>query len=171
MVRAGRLYGLGICDQKGSIAAAAYGLAAAAAGGGLGHGRVALVASVNEEDIEGAALATAVDAFEPTWAVTTEPSDTRLCVVQRGRAKVSVSVTGRACHAGHAGQGINAADALAALIMAVRDLDHPVHPRLGRRDLTCIDMASWPYPSVSTVPGHAVARFDCRFVPGRLRTA
>ena len=33
------------------------------------------------------------------------------------------------------------------------------------RDLTCIDIASFPFPSVSTVPGRAVARFDCRFLP------
>lgn len=165
VIRDGRLYGLGICDQKASIAAAAHGLAAAKAAGKL-CGRIALVASVNEEDIEGAALSGVVDIFEPTWAITTEPSDTRLCIGQRGRAKLSVTVTGRSCHAGHSGEGINAAEALAELIVQVRQLDHPFHPRLGRRDITCIDVASFPYPSVSTVPGYALARFDCRFVPG-----
>lgn len=164
-IRRGRLYGLGICDQKASIAAAAYGLAAARDAGTL-SGQVALVASINEEDIEGAALADVVEQFQPTWAITTEPSDTHLCIGQRGRAKLSASVTGRACHAGHAGQGVNAAEALAALITAVRHLDHPHHPLLGRRDITCIDVASTPYPSVSTIPGRALARFDCRFLPG-----
>ena len=166
-ISGGRLYGLGICDQKGSIAAAAYGLASLFADRKRRpRGQVALVASVNEEDIEGAALAQVVERFRPTWAVTTEPSDTRLCIGQRGRAKVEVAVTGRACHAGHSSHGVNAAEALAALICAVRDLDQPFHPKLGRRDITCIDIASWPYPSVSTVPGRATARFDCRFLPG-----
>ena len=41
-----------------------------------------------------------------------------------------------------------------------------MHDRLGTRDLTCIDIAPWPFPSVSTVPGRAQARFDCRFLPG-----
>jgi len=45
-------------------------------------------------------------------------------------------------------------------------MEHPTHPQLGRRDLTCIDVASRPFPSVSTVPGWAEARFDCRFLPG-----
>lgn len=165
VVRDGRLYGLGICDQKASIAAATHGLVGAKSAGKL-RGQIALVASINEEDVEGAALSGVVDNFEPTWAITTEPSDTRLCIGQRGRAKITVTVTGRSCHAGHVAQGINAADAFAELIVKLRQLEHPCHPRLGRRDITCIDVTSMPYPSVSTVPGVARARFDCRFVPG-----
>ena len=164
-IRDGRLYGLGICDQKASIAAAAFGVAAAHRTAPIA-GRVAVVASVCEEEMEGQALAGVLDAFGPDVAITTEPSDTRLCIGQRGRAKVFARVTGRACHAGHAALGLNAADALAALVMELRAVEHPTHPQLGKRDLTCIDVASWPYPSVSTVPGRAEARFDCRFLPG-----
>jgi putative selenium metabolism hydrolase len=161
-----RMYGLGICDQKASIAAAVHGAPAAVRRLGSLAGQVAVVASVNEEDIEGAALASVVDSFRPTCAVTSEPSDTRLCIGQRGRAKVEVTITGRACHAGHAALGINAVEALAVLVAGMRDLAHPHHARLGRRDITCIDVASWPYPSVSTVPAQALARFDCRVLPG-----
>lgn len=161
----GRLYGLGICDQKGSIAAALHGVAGLARSGAL-PGRVAVVASCCEEEMEGQALASVVDAFAPDVVITSEPNDTRLCIGQRGRAKAWVRVTGRACHAGHARIGLNAAEALAALIGEARVVVHPTHPSLGRRDLTCIDIASWPFPSVSTVPGMAEARFDCRFLPG-----
>ncbi len=164
-IRDGALYGLGICDQKASIAAAIYGVAAAAESGRLG-GQVAVVASVGEEAMEGQALATAVSSFEPDVVITSEPNDTRLGIGQRGRAKAYVRITGRACHAGHAKEGLNAASALAALIVAADAIDHPTHPQLGRRDLTCIDIASMPYPSVSTVPHFAEARFDCRFLPG-----
>jgi len=164
-IRDGRLYGLGICDQTASIAAAAHGVAAAHRAGRLG-GTVAVVASVCEEEMEGQALAGVVDRFAPDVVVTTEPSDTRLCIGQRGRAKAFVRVTGRACHAGHAAVGLNAGEAIAALIEEARRLEHPTDPHLGRRDLTCIDVMSHPYPSVSTVPGRAEARFDCRFLPG-----
>ncbi len=159
----GRLYGLGICDQKASIAAAVHGVAAAR---DRLLGPVAVVASVCEEAMEGQGLAEAIEWFRPQVAITSEPNDTRLCIGQRGRAKVEVTVTGRACHAGHAGQGINAAGALAALIVAVDAAPKPTHPKLGGRDVTVIDIASWPYPSVSTVPGKSMARFDCRFLPG-----
>ena len=162
----GRLYGLGICDQKGSIAAAAHGIGAARTACGEFAGTVALIASVSEEELEGAALAGFAELFRPDFAITSEPSDTRLCTGQRGRAKVEVTVTGRACHAGHRSQGVNAVEALAAIVVEVAGLGHPVHEHLGTRDITCIDLASHPYPSVSTVPGRATARFDCRFLPG-----
>ena len=161
-----RLYGLGICDQKGSIAAAAVGIGAARSAFGPFAGTVALIASVCEEEVEGAALAPFTESFEPDFAITSEPSDTRLCIGQRGRAKVELNVTGRACHAGHRSEGVNAAEAMAVIVCEVRELVHPVHELLGKRDITCIDMASWPYPSVSTIPGEAIARFDCRLLPG-----
>jgi acetylornithine deacetylase/succinyl-diaminopimelate desuccinylase-like protein len=54
---------------------------------------------------------------------------------------------------------------MAELIGAVAALEHPIHPQLGRRSITCIDVHSEPYPSVSTVPDRCLARFDCRFGP------
>jgi putative selenium metabolism hydrolase len=157
------LYGLGICDQKASIAAAIWGVAAAAP---TLRQRVVVVASVCEEEMEGGALAEPIAATAPDFFVTSEPNDTRLCIGQRGRAKVEVQVIGRACHAGHAAVGLNAGHAMAALIGQVSRLRHPVHATLGVRDVNCIDMLSDPYPSVSTIPGRVTARFDCRFLPG-----
>lgn len=125
-VRDGNLYGLGICDQKASIAAAVHGVAAAAPGL---KARVVVVASVCEEEMEGGALAEPIAALRPDAFVTSEPNDTRLCIGQRGRAKVEVTVTGRACHAGHAAVGLNAAPRwpcwwarwLSSAIRAIRD--------------------------------------------------
>jgi putative selenium metabolism hydrolase len=162
----GKLYGLGICDQKASIAAAVVGVGSVASRLADSPGLVAVVASVCEEHMEGAALATAIEAVGPSMVITTEPSDTRLMIGQRGRAKIYAEVVGRAVHAGHSGEGVNAAEALAALVEVIRTTPRPTHDRLGRRDVTCIDITSWPYPSVSTVPGRALARFDARFLPG-----
>jgi acetylornithine deacetylase/succinyl-diaminopimelate desuccinylase-like protein len=51
----------------------------------------------------------------------------------------------------------------------INQLIHPIHPLLGRRDISLIDIHSEPFPSVSTIPGYCVARFDVRFLPGETR--
>jgi putative selenium metabolism hydrolase len=160
----GRIWGLGTCDMKGSAAAAVYGVAEAAAEGLL-RGTVNVVCSIAEEMMEGAALRTTVEACSPDVVIIGEPTDLRVCTGQRGRAKIDVSVEGRDCHAAHPTAGLNAAERMAELIVAVAQLPHPDHPVLGPRSLTCIDVHSEPYPSVSTVPGSCRARFDARFGP------
>jgi putative selenium metabolism hydrolase len=162
----GRLYGLGSCDMKGSAAAMVHGVAALMPLRERLHGTVFVVCSIAEEHMEGAALAATFDACAPDLAIIGEPTDLRLAIGQRGRAKLEVTVTGQACHAGHPTVGINAVERMAELIGAVARLPHPTHPLLGVRSITCIDIHSEPYPSVSMVPGSCTARFDCRFAPG-----
>ncbi len=160
----GRMWGLGTCDMKGSAAASVYGVAQLAAGGELA-GTVYVVCSIAEEMMEGAALRATVEACAPDVVVIGEPTDLRVCNGQRGRAKIEVDLLGRACHAGHPTVGLNAAERMAELISAVARLPHQTHPELGTRSMTCIDVHSEPYPSVSTVPDHCRARFDARFGP------
>lgn len=160
----GRIWGLGACDMKGSAAAAVHAVAEAAAAGSLA-GTVYVVCSIAEEQMEGAALSSTVEACSPDVVIIGEPTDLRICTGQRGRAKLEVTVEGRDCHAAHPAVGLNAAERMADLIAAVARLPHPDHPVLGPRSLTCIDVKSEPYPSVSMVPGSCRARFDARFGP------
>jgi putative selenium metabolism hydrolase len=159
-----RIWGLGTCDMKGSAAASVYGVAELAAAGSIA-GTVYVVCSIAEEMMEGATLRSTVEACAPDIVIIGEPTDLRVCNGQRGRAKIEVDLTGRACHAGHPSVGLNAAERMAELISAVARLEHPTHPELGGRSITCIDLHSEPYPSVSTVPDRCRARFDARFGP------
>lgn len=168
-VAGGRVYGLGVCDMKASAAAAIYGVARLIASAEKPGGTVYVVSSIAEEMMEGAALAYTFDRCRPDAAIIGEPSELRLCIGQRGRAKVEVEVKGEACHAGHAEVGINAAEWMADLVRSVAALSHPMHPVLGKRSVTLIDIHSEPYPSVSTVPASCLARFDCRFAPGETK--
>jgi putative selenium metabolism hydrolase len=160
----GRIWGLGTCDMKGSAAASVHGVARLATSGAP-TGTVYVVCSIAEEMMEGAALRTTVEACAPDVVVIGEPTDLRICNGQRGRAKIEADVLGRACHAGHPAVGLNAAERAAELISAVARLPHPTHPELGVRSITCIDVHSEPYPSVSTVPDRCRVRFDARFGP------
>jgi putative selenium metabolism hydrolase len=160
----GRVWGLGSCDMKGSAAASVYGVAELAGAGGL-TGTINVVCSIAEEMMEGAALRSTVHACAPDAVIIGEPTDLRVGHAQRGRAKLEVDVTGRTCHAGHPSVGVNAAERMAELISAVARLEHPTDPELGDRSITCIDVQSEPYPSVSMVPDRCRARFDARFGP------
>jgi putative selenium metabolism hydrolase len=160
----GRIWGLGTCDMKGSAAASVYGIARLAASTTI-TGTVYVVCSIAEEMMEGAALRTTVEACAPDVVVIGEPTDLRVANGQRGRAKIEADVLGRACHAGHPTVGINAAERAAELISAVARLPHPTHSELGVRSITCIDVHSEPYPSVSQVPDRCRVRFDARFGP------
>jgi putative selenium metabolism hydrolase len=163
-VEGGRLFGLGVSDMKASAAASIHGVARMFTADPPA-GTVYVVSSITEEMMEGAALAATFDRCSPDVAIIGEPSDLRLCIGQRGRAKLVVDVVGEACHAGHPEVGINAAERMAEFVTAVASLEHPTHPALGRRSVTLIDIHSEPYPSVSMVPATCRARFDCRFGP------
>ena len=162
----GRVYGLGVCDMKASAAAAIYGAARIAELRRDRPGTLWITCSIAEEMMEGAALAETVDRCAPDFVVIGEPTDLRLCIGQRGRAKLEVQVSGASSHAGHPEIGINAVERMAEYIGAAAALEHPIDPVLGPRLLTCIDVHSEPYPSISTVPATCLARFDCRFGRG-----
>jgi putative selenium metabolism hydrolase len=164
-VAGGRLYGLGVCDMKASAASVIYATARLFASEGAPRGTVYVVSSIAEEMMEGAALADTFDRFKPDMALIGEPTDLRLAFGQRGRAKVEVDVRGVASHAGHPEVGVNAVELMAQFVTSVGAIRHPLHPVLGPRTATCIDIHSEPYPSVSMVPPHCRARFDCRFGP------
>jgi putative selenium metabolism hydrolase len=161
-----RIYGLGVCDMKASAAAAVYGVARLKRDAEPQRGTVYVVSSISEEMMEGAALAPTVERCAPDVVIIGEPSDLKLCVGQRGRAKLEVVVSGRSSHAGHPEVGLNAAERMAEYVVAAAALRHPRDDKLGPRILTCIDVHSEPYPSVSQVPNTCTARFDCRFGRG-----
>jgi putative selenium metabolism hydrolase len=160
-----RMYGLGVSDMKASAAAVIYGVARLFASGHAPRGTVHVVSSIAEEMMEGAALAYTFDRCKPDIALIGEPTDLRLAIGQKGRAKIEVDVVGAASHAGHPEVGVNAVEFMAQFVTSVAAIKHPVHPILGTRTATCIDIHSEPYPSVSQVPATCRARFDCRFGP------
>lgn len=160
----GRLYGRGTMDMKGPLAASLHG--AAALRHTLRRGKVVVSASVAEEMVEGPALAALAQHLHPDYVIICEATSLQLAQGQRGRAEIRVEVSGRPSHSSRPDLGINAAEAMVDVIMALRALPAPRHPVLGAGILVLTDIISRPYPGLSVVPDYCVATFDRRTLPG-----
>lgn len=159
-VGGGRIYGLGAADMKGSVAAATYGLSRLR-NRPAGTGTVVLVCSIAEETMEGAALRGTVERTAPEVVVIGEPSGLAVRRGQRGRGKLALSVTGRGAHVANPAEGINAVEAMAAVLselVAVQRTQSP--PGIA---FSCLEIESEPRPSVSMIPHLCRAKVDCRF--------
>jgi putative selenium metabolism hydrolase len=159
----GRVWGRGSTDNKGSMAAMIAGL------GSLGRteyaGTVYVVGSVGEETFEGIGLQQVVDAIHPQVVVVGEPTNCRLGFGQRGRARVTFRVRGKAAHSSADDQTGNAVYALAKLAAQLSDHTFPTHTALGKGSHAPIEVISDPFPSLSTVPVECRLTLDRRLMP------
>jgi succinyl-diaminopimelate desuccinylase len=136
-VEGGRMYGLGACDDKASLAAMAHALLRAAEDGKPARS-VLLAATVDEEfTFLGAAdlLRAGVTADE---AVVGEPTSLQVVVAHKGAARWRVATSGRSAHSSAPHLGVNAVYRMARLVTALEEYaailaDLPPHPLLGPR--------------------------------------
>ena len=132
-IEAGRLYGRGAQDMKGSLAACM--LAAADAKRRRLRGDVIVTAVADEEfaSIGTEAIAAALSADA---AIVTEPTDLRVAVAHRGFVHLEVEVAGRAAHGSRPDVGIDAIAKMGRVLVGIEELDRnlradPRHPYLG----------------------------------------
>lgn len=164
----GRIWGRGAADTKASLAAMIYALAELPEN--QLRGEVFVSASVGEEVLEGAAFSAVLDAVQPDVVIIGEPSDCRLGIAQRGRARLAFSVSGKAAHSSAPEAGQNAIENAAVLIQRIAGLPLPTHPLLGQGLMTAIQAQSQPYPSLSTTPYRCEVAYDRRLMPGETLT-
>lgn len=110
LVRDGRLYGRGSADMKGGLAAMIVAMGALRRAGVELSGPVELAVTVDEED---AALGvqhylSAGHGHDHLGCIVGEPTELQPIIAARGDAYLTVRVTGRAAHAGHPSDGLNA---------------------------------------------------------------
>jgi putative selenium metabolism hydrolase len=158
-----RIYGRGAVDMKGPIAAVIHAMATLE--GSLG-GTLVFAGTVAEELVEGPASLHVAEAVNPDFVVICEPSQRRIARGQRGRAEIVIEITGLSSHSAYPSEGINAAEVMADVVTALRDLVPPTDDTLGDGILVLIDLKSEPYPSLSTVPERCRATFDRRTLVG-----
>lgn len=161
-----KLYGRGSCDTKASLAVMLKALESISKE--QPRATIVVAGSVDEEFRKKGARA--LGAIKPrfTGAVVGEPTDLEMVVAHKGSVRWQVETTGRAAHTSMPENGVNAIEAMAEVIVALRDLNadlrkRPV-PLTGSPSLTMslIEGGS----DICTVPARCVLSIDRRLVPG-----
>ncbi|HVO12675.1 MAG TPA: M20/M25/M40 family metallo-hydrolase [Vicinamibacteria bacterium] len=124
-----RLHGRGACDAKGALAAQVTAVERLREGG---EDRVGLLFVVGEErGSDGAAAANTV-APGSRYLVDGEPTDSRLGLATRGVLRLKLKAQGRAAHSSQPQLGVSAIDKLVDALVALRAIDLPEDPQMGR---------------------------------------
>lgn len=167
-VRDGQLYGRGACDMKAGLTAqiaVAHALAGRMADA---SGELVLHFAIGEERAEPGTLSLLEAGYTGDAGVTTEPTELRLAIAQRGAAFLRLTLRGRSAHAGRAELGRNPLDRLGAVLAAVaaedaeaRALPHAVLPG-GSCTATMIEAGV----KENVVPERCEVVVDRRLLPG-----
>ena len=159
-VENGVLFGRGVCDAKGILAAQ---VAATERLREAGERRVGLLYVVGEErGSDGARVANERAPAGVRFLINGEPTDNRLGLATRGMLRVRLVATGRAAHSSFPELGESAIDKLLDALMVVRGLEMPEDPELGRTHYTVGLIDGGVAPNV--VSPHASAELMFRIV-------
>ena len=129
----GVLYGRGSCDAKGILAAQ---IAAVERLRAAGETRVGLVFVAGEERGSDGAKAVNALASGSRYLINGEPTDNRLGAATRGVYRVRLTARGRAAHSSLPELGESAIEKLLDALVALREIDWPADPLLGRTHYT-----------------------------------
>lgn len=163
-IEAGRMYGRGVSDMKGALAAMIH--AAAAVDKAHLAGRIVICASVMEEVLEGVALKAVMAEIKPDYVVIGESTDLNLNSGGRGRAEIQVETIGQPAHSSAPHLGINAVHLMLDVVQAIAGLPQPSDPLLGPAVMVLTDIISDPYPGHSVIPSRCRVTYDRRLLAG-----
>lgn len=169
-IKDGKIYGRGASDMKGALAA----MACAAADFARDcqndfAGDIYVAGVVHEECFEGLAAREISAYAEPDYVVIGEASQLNLKIGQRGRAEIVVETFGVPAHSANPEKGNNAVYQMVKVIEAIKALEPPEHPVLGKGILELTDIKSSPYPGASVVPEYCRSTYDRRLLVGETR--
>lgn len=163
-----RLEGRGVCDAKGQVAAMTRAFMRLAARPRLG-GEIVLAAVGGEEAGATGAKALVESGFTGDAVVIGEPTDMRVCTAHKGRAEITVRVTGTGGHAAAVREltppTAHLPEVLLRLERLADELATRPHPLLGPPTLAVTRVTAHG-ANTATVPEEATLILDRRLVPG-----
>ncbi|RMF27110.1 MAG: YgeY family selenium metabolism-linked hydrolase, partial [Chloroflexi bacterium] len=165
----GIIYGRGVADMKGAIAAMIYGVKMLAEARVRLKGDLVVACVVQEEPCEGLAMRVLIEeeGLRPDWVVLGEATNLQISRGHRGRLEMQVTTHGRSCHASNPDLGENAIYAAARLIFGLELLADKLgyDPFLGRGTLAVTHVES-SASSRNAIPDRASFIIDRRLTLG-----
>lgn len=160
----GRLWGRGVADMKGPLAAMVYAVGLLAQED-LRPLSDVYVATVVQEEVGGLGTKNLLGALRPDVAVVGEATSNQLARGHRGRIELVVRVRGKAVHASVPDQGINPHYVLARFIQRMDTLSLAEDETFGRSSVAPT-LYLTDQQSSNVIPGEARLHLDWRNVPG-----
>ncbi len=159
-----RLYGSGISDQKGALAAmvkaGAY-LKEDFGGKNLLRGELIIAAVVQQEKFGGCSSRTISSSLLPDAVIAGESSNLTIVRGQRGRAKIILETLGRTAHSSYPEHGINAAEIMLVALKSLKDnYVTPEDVFLGKGDLVLTGLYTTPLVADKAIPECCTAIFE-----------
>ncbi len=165
----GKVWGRGVADQKGGMAAMVY---AGKIIKDLGLGKdytVYMVGSVMEEDCDGLSWQHLIkeEGLRPDLVVLTEPTSLNIYRGHRGRVEIEISVSGVSCHGSAPERGVNAIYKMPPIVQGIEKLNARLRSDefLGKGTVV-VSQVSSVGPSQCAVPDKCSIYLDCRLTWG-----
>ena len=158
----GFIFGRGVADMKGPLAAMIC--AVAAIDRSKLAGTITVSASVGEELLEGAALKAILQDQPADMLIIGEGTNLQAGIAQKGRASICLTTKGKSAHSSTPEKGINAVYLMVKAIAKLRALPLPADELLGNALCELTEMVSGPLPGSGTIPDICTTRWDRRMV-------
>ncbi len=175
VLKDGFLYGRGVLDNKGPMAASLLAMRLLLESGVSLAGTFQLAAIASEEYREpgqqdpGIEFLLEQGVLKPDFAIIPDIGENMrsIDIAEKGRTEVFITAIGRQAHGSTPERGVNAVYQMARLVALIEGLDlpHQVHPVLGSPTINLGIIRGGAASNI--VPGECRAILDVRFVPGQ----
>lgn len=163
-----KLFGLGSCDAKGSLASMLIAFEVLARKPSLLKGRLILQAVCCEETRGRGTLAETSKGIKADVAIIGEPTQLIPMIGHKGGLGLEVTVFGKPAHASSPEEGINAISSMARVIQSLdtlaEDISQRCDPLIGKASLAITQINGGRATNV--IPDQCVITIDRRLVPG-----